>query len=73
MQAIKDYIRENYDSSADFARAFKVSPQLVTHWVNSGCMVHNHKVVKPLDAETHIAVGKVVCKVYASKPTAKKG
>ena len=40
MQTLTEYIKQNYESKADFARKQGVVPQMVRYWENKGYHVN---------------------------------
>ena len=44
---LKQYIEENFQSLAEFARLSGVLPQQVTKWINMGCIVVNGQLYSP--------------------------
>lgn len=45
--SLEQFIKENYESKADFARKQGVLPQQITDWVNKGFIVVGGKLYSP--------------------------
>lgn len=44
---LKEFIKTNFKSQAEFARLMEVTPQTVTRWINAGWLVVGDQLCSP--------------------------